>query len=50
MGTPFQTVFDAFLSKINDPDLIELEDYVLEYDMKGLLFFAITKYTKIFSF
>ena len=37
MGTPFQTVFDAFLSKINDPDLIELEDFELEYDMKGLL-------------
>lgn len=37
MGTSYQTVFDAFLSKINDPDLIELEDFVLEYDMKGLL-------------
>lgn len=37
MATPYQKVYDSFLSKIKDYNLGELSDVVMEYDMHSLL-------------
>ena len=41
MATPYQKVYDSFLSKIKDYNLGELSDVVMEYDMHSLLESAI---------
>lgn len=37
MGTPYQKVYNSFLSKIKDYSFGELSDIVMEYDMHALL-------------
>lgn len=41
MATPYQKIYDSFLSKIKDYNLGELSDVVMEYDMHSLLESAI---------
>lgn len=37
MGTPYQRIYDAFLSKIKDYDFGEMDELLLEYDLNSLL-------------
>lgn len=41
MGTSYEKIYDSFLGKIKDPDLLELEDYVAEHEFRLLLDSAI---------
>jgi len=37
LNTPYKTIFDAFLAKIDSYEIGDLEDIVAEYDMTGLM-------------
>lgn len=43
MGTPFETVYNRFLSRTTDFNLIELDDYTLNEMLKSWLYSAIVK-------
>lgn len=46
MGTPYSKVYDKFLSKITDLDLINLDQEVAESTMKGYLETACDNFTQ----